>query len=207
MSQKASNAARTTHNPQFEQTQAMETKGVTAPPTPIFRIRVTDTVIEVPIQHDGTEELRIEDPREPHLLQQPVYFSSSPPSKDNTSSDSQTHTTNKTPATSQPLLSPRTTRFQKDFLALLTLLPPQRYPSSPSSPTPSFCSATETLDREESSTGASEAPLNSNSGSQDSKEGDGTTVLVSSTLGEDTYEENAPRVMGNTPCKNCSGWE
>ncbi|KAI1646030.1 uncharacterized protein F4817DRAFT_155416 [Daldinia loculata] len=127
----------------------MKTKEASSPPsTPIFRIRVLDAVIEVPFKHHISEGPIIGDALGPDLSQQPEHSSSPSNNSPILKATTTITTTNDINHNiSSPPSPPRTSRFQDDFLALLTLLPAQRYPPSPSSPTLSFYSA-DCFDRE-----------------------------------------------------------
>ncbi|OTB10545.1 hypothetical protein K445DRAFT_380054 [Daldinia sp. EC12] len=125
----------------------METKGTTTPPpSPIFRIRIFDAVIEVPVEHDNVYGVGEESMIEPDLPQQPLEQSSfiiSPDTTDNYTQNSPATTTANEKKDTVPAspTSLRASNFKDDFLTLLTLLPEQRYISSPSSPATSFSSS------------------------------------------------------------------
>ncbi|KAI1660837.1 hypothetical protein F4813DRAFT_348510 [Daldinia decipiens] len=118
----------------------MKAKEASSPSTPIFRIRVLDAVIDVPFKHHHMiEGPIIGDAGGPALSQQPEHSPSSPNNNSILNTTTTITTTNNiNHAISPPPSSPRTNRSQGEFLALLILLPAQRYSSSP---TPSFDSA------------------------------------------------------------------
>ncbi|KAI0846854.1 hypothetical protein F5Y00DRAFT_128348 [Daldinia vernicosa] len=153
----------------------MKPEGRSSPSTLIFRIRVLDAVIEVPIKHDTAEGSGIEDAKELDLFHKPDHSASvSSSSNNDDGNNSPTHTTSIDDHTVSPL--PRTSRSQDDFLALLTLLPVERYLPSPSSSTFSFCSA-HYFDHDEGDAGKGK---NNSSDSRSNSEEDTSKVTLGS---------------------------
>ncbi|KAK6957444.1 hypothetical protein Daesc_000229 [Daldinia eschscholtzii] len=176
----------------------METKGTTTPPppSPIFRIRIFDAIIEVPIKHDKIYDAKTGSMIEPDLSQKPPEHSSSVSpntTDDHTLNPPATATTNEKEdaiiSSSSP--SPRASNFKHDFLMLLALLPEQSYSPPPPSPTTSFYLAS----REPDSPDTDEIDTVREAEEEKNDVKDSRFTIPASRRSEDTGEEDSDSVV------------